>query len=50
MYYDMCVMKWVITRIDERNKLMMKAEDALRAMRSETKYYLIPRTFYDCSI
>ena len=35
--HDMCVMQWMVAKINKQNKRMLKAEAVLRVMRSKTK-------------
>ena len=46
MSYDVCVMQWLIVKIDKTNKLMLETYAVLSVMRSKTKYYSILKAFH----
>ena len=47
MSYGICVMQWMIAKTDKRSTLIPKAEVVLTVVRSETKYYLMQKSFTD---
>ena len=45
MCYVTYVMHWLISKINKRTKLMLKAEVVLNVIRSETKFYSMLKTY-----